>query len=70
MDELKIRTPVMKALISKIIKSALKKSLGCGIDILLDDLTVTVKDGKAHVSVIAEGDVSMNDISRILTRIE
>lgn len=68
MDELKIRTPLMKALIGKMIRSALKRSLGCGIDIMLHDLTITVKDGKAHICVNAEGDIGLNDISRILTK--
>lgn len=68
MDELKIRTPLVKALISRILKKTLKKSLGCDIDILLNNLSISIKDGKAHICISAEGDVSVNDISCILKK--
>lgn len=70
MDELKIRTPLVKALIGRILKSVLKKNLGCDIDVTLNDLSVTVRDGKAHFCVNAEGNINVSDISRILTKIE
>lgn len=68
MDELNIRTPLVKALIGRILKKALKKNLGCDIDILLNDVTVTVKDGRMRLCVNAQGDIEVSDISRILTK--
>ena len=68
MDELKIRTPLVKALISRILKSVLKKNLGCDIDVMLNDLSVTIRDGKAHFCVNAEGSIGVSDISRILKK--
>ncbi len=70
MDELKIRTPLVKALIGRILKKALKKSLGCDVHIILNDLSVTVKDGVANVRINAEGDIGVGDISRILAKAE
>lgn len=68
MDELKIRTLFGRALISRILKSVLKKNLGCDIDIMLNDLSVTIRDGKAHFCVNAEGGIGVSDISRILKK--
>lgn len=69
MDELKIRTPLVKALISRILKKAIKKSLGCDIrSIILHDLSVTVKDGVADVRVDAQGEIEVSELSRILKK--
>ena len=66
MDELSIRSAIMTALVSKIIKSALKKKLGYDIDIRLNKCGVTVRDGKAHFSIDADGESAMEDILKIL----
>lgn len=66
MDELKIRTPLVKALISRILKKAIKKSLGCEVNIFLHDLSVTVKDGVADVRVEARGEIEVQELSRAL----
>lgn len=66
MDELKIRTPLVKALISRILKKAIKKSLGCDVSIFLHELSVTVKDGVADVRVEARGEIEVQELSRAL----
>lgn len=66
MDELKIKSAVMTALISKIIKTALRKSVGYDIDIQLNECCASVKEGKVHFNINADGEISVEDISKIL----
>lgn len=64
MDELKITSKFMTKIVSKGIAMALKKKLGCKVDIQLHELRATVNDGKAHVYLNAEGDVDINEFKK------
>lgn len=64
MDELKIKSKLLTNIVSKIIRSAVKKKLGYDIDIQLHELTATINDRKAHVYINAEGDVDINEFKR------
>lgn len=64
MDELKITSKLMTAIVSKGIEKALKKKLGCKIDIRVHEIGITVNDEKAHVYLNAEGDVNINEFKK------
>ena len=64
MDELKIKSKLLTSIISKIIRSAVKKKLGYDIDVQLHELTATINDEKAHVYINAEGDVDVKEFNK------
>lgn len=64
MDELKIKSKLLTNIVSKIIRSAVKKKLGYDIDIQLHEFTATINDEKAHVYINAEGDVDVNEFKK------
>lgn len=64
MDELKIKSKLLTNIVSKIIRSTVKKKLGYDIDIQLHELTATINDGKAHVYINAEGDVDVKEFKK------
>lgn len=64
MDELKITSKIMTKIISKGIAMAVKKKLGCNIDIQVHEIRATVNDGKAHVYLNAEGEVDIKEFKK------
>lgn len=64
MDELKIKSKLLTNIVSKIIRSTVKKRLGYDIDIQIHELTATINDGKAHVYINAEGDVDVKEFKK------
>jgi hypothetical protein len=69
MDELKITSMFMKALISKFINKTLKHKTGCDISVRLDDLNVIYKDDKAHVHLSINADMDKSEINKLLKHI-
>ena len=64
MDELKIKSKLLTNMVSKIIRSTVKKKLGYDIDIHLYELTATINDGKAHIYINAEGNVDVKEFKK------
>lgn len=66
MDELRIVTKFTRGIISKIVASTLKKKTGYDIDISLNELNVTVTDGKAHVHLSTDVELDIAELKKIL----
>ena len=64
MDELKIKSKLLTNIVSKIIRSTVKKKLGYDIYVQLHELTTIINDGKAHVYINAEGDVDVKEFKK------
>lgn len=60
MDEMRIRTGLMKSLVGKLVARKIKKATGYKVKIDLHDLQVTVIDGVAHVTLNV--DAEMNNV--------
>lgn len=63
---MKIVTKFTRRIISQIVASMLKKKTGYDIDILLNELNVTIKDGKAHVHLSADVELDDATLKKIL----
>lgn len=66
MDEMKISSKFMRNLVAKLVKRAVKKKTGYEMDIQLNELTVTVTDGTAHVHINIDGELGKDELTKIL----
>jgi len=47
----------------------LKKKLGYNIDIQLNEMDITIIDGKAHVHLSADAELEKNELMKIIKRL-
>lgn len=66
MDEMKISSKFMRNLVAKLVKRAVKKKVGYEVDIQLNELTVTVTDGTAHVHLNIDAEINKDEFTKIL----
>lgn len=66
MDEVRIESGFTKMILSKILKTVLKKKLGCDVTVELNEFKATIKDGKAHIHVSADGEIDNGDLAKLL----
>lgn len=68
MDELKLilGTKFMRGMVTKIIAKAILKKTGYQVDIDLNEISVEVIDGKAHIHVNADAAINTNDLLNIV----
>lgn len=66
MDEMKIGSKLMKNLIAKLVKRAVKKKVGYEVDIQLNELTATVTDGTAHIHLSVDAEMGKDEFAKIL----
>lgn len=69
MDEIKIRSKFTRMLLSKLAKGILHKKIGYNVDILFNELDVSISNEKAHMHVSIDADMSKEDIVKILKQI-
>lgn len=66
MDELKIVSLLMRGIVSKVGSSLLRKRTGADITLQVNDLKVTVNDGKAHVHLDIDADLTADELIKLL----
>lgn len=68
MDELKMKlsSKFMKGIVTKLIAKAIEKKLGYKIDILLNEIDVTAKDGKVHLHIDADVETTNDEFKKML----
>lgn len=69
MDEMRITTNFMRNMISKIVKAILRKKTGYDIDIQLNDVNAKFSDGKAHVHLNLDAELSSAELMKILKNV-
>lgn len=67
MDEMRIGSKFITGIISKLLVTVVKQKLGYNIDLELNAVNATVGDGKAHVHLDIDAEVSNEEIMRILS---
>lgn len=67
MDEMRIGSKFITGIISKLLVTVVKQKLGYNIDLKLNVVNATVGDGKAHVHLDIDAEVSNEEIMRILS---
>ena len=69
MDTMKISSKFMRGLISKLVKNIIRKKFGYEVDIQLDELMVTIDEGKANLRINAGADISKDELIKIIKEI-
>ena len=64
MDELKIKTKLMRGMLSKIIEMMINKKTGYKVKIQLNDIDVSITEDIAHIHLDVDGDVNANDLKK------
>lgn len=65
MDELKIKTKLMRGMLSKVIEMLIRKKTGYKIKIQLNDIDVSITEDVAHVHLNVDGDIDVNEFKKI-----
>lgn len=68
-DEVTIKTEFMKDILSKILNKALKGKSGCDITVQVNALHLENKDGKVHVQLGADAQISTEELEKLLGNI-
>lgn len=71
MDEMKVKlsTKFMRGIVAKLIAKAIKKKLGCKIDIQLNELDVSVIDGETKITTSVELKLDSKEFMNIMKNI-
>ena len=69
MDNMYIRLPLIKRILSKIIERAIRKKLGYSVDICLNEVIVTFDGEKVHVHLNADADMSKEELTKIIKKV-
>lgn len=69
MDTMKISSKFLRGVVSKLIKEIIKRKVGYDVDIQLDELMVTVDEGKAHFRINVGADISKDEFTKIIKEI-
>jgi hypothetical protein len=66
MDKLKIESSFMKSIVSKLIEVAIKKSVGCNVNLRLGELDVVSVDDEIHIALSASASLKHSEFEKIV----
>lgn len=68
MDELKLNfgSDFMRKIIAKILRKVILKKTGSEVDILINQITVTGTDGKVHLHVDVDGELTNQEFLKLI----
>lgn len=68
MDELKLKlsTKFMRGIVANLVSKAIKKKLGCDVDILINEIEITTHDGKIYLHTDIDAELSNEEFKKIL----
>ena len=69
MDEMKLLSKFTTGIVSKLAEVVLHKKLGVDADIALNELQVTVVNGKTHIHLDLDAELSKEELTRLLKHI-
>ena len=69
MDEMNIVSKFTTMMISKIARKVLRKKFGYDVDIQLNEIKTTIADGKTHIHVDFDAELSKEELLKILKNI-
>lgn len=69
MDEMNIVSKFTTVMISKIAKKILRKKLGYNVDIQLNEIKASIADGKTHIHLDVDAELSKEELMKILKSI-
>ncbi len=65
MDEVRIKTKLMKNILSKLISTLIRKKTGYKVKVQLNDIDVVINDSTAHIHLDVEGDINIDEFKKI-----
>lgn len=70
MDEMKIKlsTKFMRGIIAKILAKALSKSLGCRLDILLNQIELVNTDGITRIHADVDAEITNEEFMKLIKK--
>lgn len=66
---MKIVSDLMRGAASKLVRMILRKKTGYDVDIQLNDIKITVNDGKSHVHLDLDAELEKEELMKILKKI-
>lgn len=69
MDEMKIVSKFTRGIISKILKTVIQKKTGYDMDIQLNEVATTISDGRTHIHLDVDAELSKEELVKILKSI-
>lgn len=66
MDEMKIGSKFTRTIVSKLIRMLLRKKFGYDVDIQLNEMAVTIIDGKVHLHLNGDAELEKDELVKIL----
>lgn len=71
MDELKLNltTKFMRSMVAKFIAKAIRKKLGCQIDVLVNQVSITATDGKIHIHADIDAETTNEDLMKMVKNV-
>lgn len=69
MDEMKIGSKFTTGIISKLVSMVIRKKLGYDVELKLNEVNATVIDGKTHVHLDVDAELSKEELMNILASI-
>ena len=66
---MKIESGFIKNVISKLVKTMIRKKVGYDVDIQLNQMNITITDGKAHVHLNADAELDKTELVKILKNV-
>jgi len=69
MDEMRIESKFTTGIISKLIGMSVRRKLGFNVDIQLNEVRTTVIDGKTHVHLDVDAELSKEELNKLLKSI-
>lgn len=65
MDEVKIKTKLMKNILSRLISTLIRKKTGYKVKVQLNDIDVVINDSTAHIHLDVDGDINIDEFKKI-----
>ena len=69
MDEMKIGSKFTTGIISKLVSMVIRKKFGYDVQLKLNEVNATVIDGKTHVHLDVDAELSKEELNKILASI-
>lgn len=64
MDILKIKTKIMRSILSRMIETWIQKKTGYNIKIQLKDIDASITNDNAHINLNTEIDININELKK------
>lgn len=69
MDEMKLVSKFTRGIVSKLLNKVIKKNTGYDINIQLNEVTATMTDGKTHLHMDIDAEISKEELIKLLKSI-